>query len=357
MEQQSHQKHIRLLIYSALCLMALGSIFLFLKIIPYLGWFWVVFKAVLTPLVIAVILAYLLNPIVTLLHQRNVPRGIAVILIYFTFSLLLAVFLVNAVPAFLKQSKDLTEHIPDLIKTYQGWMYEVQDHKHDLPESMRISVDQALINADKKTSAFFTELLTGASGILSGMIHFLVIPFLVFYLLKDMNMLQKGILLLVPREKRKEFAKLFADIDEALGNYIAGQLMVCFIVGVLAYIGYRLIDMPYALILALVITVTNIIPYFGPMIGAAPSILVALTISWKITLWVIAVNLVVQILEGNLISPWVMGKRLHLHPILIIFALLVGGEAGGLLGLIFAVPIVAVLRVIFHHVILHMVKH
>lgn len=357
MEQETHQKLIRLLIYSALCLMALGSFYLLMKIIPYLGWIGVIFKAILTPLVIAVIIAYLLNPIVSLLHQRNVPRGIAVILIYFTFSLMLIVFLVNAIPAFMKQSKDLIEHVPELVKTYQGWMYEINDHKHDLPESMRISVDRALMNADKKTSAFFTGLLDGASGILSSMIHFLVIPFLVFYLLKDMKMLQKGILLLVPRQKRKELARLFADIDEALGNYISGQLMVCFIVGALAYVGYRLIDMPYAIILALLITITNIIPYFGPMIGAAPSILVALTISWKLAIWVLVVNLVVQILEGNLISPWIMGKRLHLHPILIIFALLVGGEAGGLVGLIFAVPIVAVLRVILHHVVLHLVKH
>lgn len=357
MEQESHQKLIRLLIYSALCLMVLGSVYLLMKITPYLGWVWVVIKALLTPLVISVIIAYLLNPIVSLLHQRNIPRGIAVILIYFTFSVLLIVFLMNAIPAFLKQSKELMEHVPDLVKTYQGWMYEVNDHKHDLPKSMRITVDQALINADKKTAAFFTGLLDGASGILSSMMHFLVIPFLVFYLLKDMKMLQKGVLLLVPRQKRKEFAKLFADVDEALGNYIAGQLMVCFMVGVLAYIGYWLIDMPYALILASIIMITNIIPYFGPMFGAAPSILVALTISWKLTLWVIAVNLLVQILEGNLISPWIMGKRLHLHPLLIIFALLVGGEAGGLVGLIFAVPIVAVIRVILHHVVLHMVKH
>lgn len=357
MEQESHQKLIRLLIYLTLCLMVLGSIYLVMKLSPYFGWVWVIFKAVFSPLVIAVIIAYLLNPIVTLLHQRNIPRGIAVILIYFSFSLLFIVFFMNAIPAFMKQSKDLIEHVPDLVKTYQGWMYEVNNHKHDLPDSMRISVDQALLNADKKTSAFFTRLLNGASEVLSSMIHFLVIPFLVFYLLKDMKMLQKGVLLLVPGQKRKEFAKLFADIDQALGNYIAGQLLVCFIVGVLAYIGYWLIDMPYALILALLITITNIIPYFGPMIGAAPSVLVALTISWEITLWVIVVNLVVQVLEGNLISPWIMGKRLHLHPILIIFALLIGGAAGGLLGLIFAVPVVAILRVTLHHVILHLVKH
>lgn len=184
-----------------------------------------------------------------------------------------------------------------------------------------------------------------------------MIPFIVFYLLKDMKMLQRGFLFFVPGSRRKDTAKLLQEIDEALESYIGGQLIVCVIVGVFAYIGYLVIDMPYAILLALVITITNIIPYIGPLIGAAPSILVALTISWKMTLFVLIINLIIQVLEGNVISPMIMGKRLHMHPLLIIIALLIGGEMGGLVGLIFAVPIAAILRVLFQHITLHLVKH
>lgn len=351
------EQRIRFLIYFGMATLGAGLVFLLVQLAPYFGWIWGIMKAVITPFLISIIMAYLLNPIVRLLHQRNVPRAIAVIIIYFTFMLVATVFVINATPTFIKQSKDLTEHIPELVETYQAWLQEFNSHKYQLPETIRLGIDQALENIEVKTTNYFANLLNGAGGFLHKFIGLFVIPFLVFYMLKDMDSIQKGILLFVPRSQRKEFSKLIHDIDLALGNYIAGQLLVSLFVGVLAYIGYWIIEMPYTLILALVITITNIIPYIGPIIGAAPSILVAFTISWEMTVAVLIVNLIVQVLEGNLISPFIMGKRLHMHPLLIIFALLLGGELGGLIGLIFAVPILAILRVITHHVIIHMVKH
>ena len=357
MGQESNKKLLRLLLIAACTLIVVCIVYLVIHLSPHLRWIGQVIKAILIPLFISLVLAYLLNPIVNILNNRNVPRGIAVFIIYFSFSLLVVVFSTQAVPILLTQFKDLGEHIPVLIGTYQSWLNEINTHKYDLPDSIRLSIDQALMNSEKRTSAFFTGILNGAGSFLSKMIHFLVIPFLVFYLLKDMKAIQKGILLLIPRGQRKEFAKVIAEIDTALGNYIVGQLTVGFAVGTMAYIGYWILDMPYAIILAIIIMVTNIIPYFGPFIGAIPSILVALTISLKLTLLVIVINLVIQILEGNVLSPLIMGKRLHLHPILIIFALLIGGEIAGLVGLIFAVPVVAVIRVILSRVIVHMVKH
>ncbi len=351
------EQRLRLLIYFGMATLGAGLLFLLVKLAPHFGWIWEVIKAVIAPFLISIIIAYLLNPIVRLLHQRNVPRGMAVIIIYFTFMLVFTVFFLNAIPTFLKQSRELTEHIPELIQTYQVWLQEFNSHKYQLPETIRLGIDQALQNIEAKTTDYFANLLNGAGGFIQKFIGFFVIPFLVFYLLKDMESIQKGILLFVPRSQRKEFSKLIHDIDEALGNYIAGQLLVSLIVGALAYIGYWVIGMPYTLILALIITITNIIPFIGPIIGAAPSILVAITISWEMAVAVLIVNLVVQVLEGNLVSPFIMGRRLHMHPILIIFALLLGGELGGLIGLIFAVPILAILRVIVHHVIIHLVKH
>src|SRR5690606_33646614 len=121
----------------------------------------------------------------------------------------------------------------------------------------------------------------------------------------------------------------------------------------LAYIGYLVIGLPYALLLAALVALFNIIPYLGPFFGAIPAILVALSVSYKMVFYVIIVNLVVQMLEGNVISPQIVGRTLHMHPLLIIFALLVGGEVGGILGMILAVPFFAVGKVILEHVALH----
>jgi len=164
------------------------------------------------------------------------------------------------------------------------------------------------------------------------------------------------VLAIVPRAHRKNVIKLVIDIDTALGNYIRGQFLVCLLVGLLAYVGYWLIGMPYALLLASIVAVFNIIPYLGPFFGAAPAIIMASTISIKMVLLVVAVNMAVQILEGNVISPQVVGRTLHMHPLLIIFALLVGGELAGIVGLILAVPFFAVMKVIIQHIFLYYVR-
>lgn len=125
------------------------------------------------------------------------------------------------------------------------------------------------------------------------------------------------------------------------------------IIGTLAYIGYLIVGLPYAIVLALIVGITNIIPYLGPYIGAFPALIVALSISWKMALSVVVVNIIVQIFEGNVVSPQVVGRKLHIHPLFIIISLLIGGKLAGILGLILAVPVFAVLKVIVHHIVLY----
>lgn len=118
-------------------------------------------------------------------------------------------------------------------------------------------------------------------------------------------------------------------------------------IGVLAFIGYLIIGMPYALLLALFLAITDIIPYIGPIIGIAPAVLIALTVSPALLIKVVIVNIIVQQCEGNLLSPQIMGRTLKLHPMAIVAALLIGGELAGLVGLILAVPVLAVLKVVW----------
>lgn len=117
-----------------------------------------------------------------------------------------------------------------------------------------------------------------------------------------------------------------------------------------------MIGMPFALLLAGVVAVCNIIPYLGPFLGAAPALVAATTISWKMVLFVLLVNMLCQTIESNVISPQVVGRSLHLHPMLIIFALLVGGEIAGVPGLILAVPLFAVMKVIIQHFFTYYVR-
>lgn len=147
------------------------------------------------------------------------------------------------------------------------------------------------------------------------------------------------------------------DVDRSLGSYIRGQLTVCTIIGLLATVSLWLAGIRYPLVLGVIIGITNIIPYFGPVIGAFPAIIIAATISVKMVFLVIIIIFGLQFIEGNILSPLIVGKSLHIHPVLIILALLIGGEIAGVVGLILAVPVFAVLKVTITHISSHFIKH
>ncbi|MNI00444.1 AI-2 transport protein TqsA [compost metagenome] len=339
------------LVYLILSLIAL---YMLVLIKPILMTMFQFIKAVLTPFFIAMIISYILNPVVNLLNQRKVPRTIAVLLIYSVFISSLTVVIMNVTPMFIGQVAELNEHMPQLTIKAQSLVDGI-NHNKLFPESVRTGINHSFAKLESGISLAISNYMNNIGSTINSIFIAFIVPFLAFYILKDFQLIEKTALAIVPKTHRKETIKLLIDIDTALGNYIRGQLLVCFIIGLLAYVGYWLIGMPYALLLASIVAIFNIIPYLGPFFGAAPAILMASTISFKMVLFVAIVNLSVQILEGNVISPQVVGRSLHMHPLFIIFALLVGGEVAGIIGLILAVPFFAVMKVIVQHVFLHYV--
>lgn len=281
------------------------------------------------------------------------PRSVAVLLIYTLFIASIGIVFVNMSPLVNTQMKEMAEHLPEWNLQMQSWIQQYNDNKYLLPDSVRAGIEKSLDRLEQWVTDGIGNLLTGLGTTLNQVFLALIIPFLVYYMLKDAQVIERSFVTLFPRHRRKEILRVLRDIDEALGNYVRGQLLVCLAVGGLAYIGYVVIGLPYALLLAGMVALFNIIPYLGPFFGAIPAVLVAMTISGKMVISVIVVNLVVQMLEGNVISPQIVGRTLHMHPLLIIFALLVGGEVGGILGMILAVPFFAVGKVILEHVALH----
>ena len=314
-------------------------------------------SAVLTPFVISVIIAYMLNPLVGRLQKLGVPRGTSIAIIYFVFFLALAALLVNSIPLFIDQLREFGEHLPQLIEQANRWIDGFHEDKQRLlPEAVRKAVDSNLGSFESRVTAEISKILERIGNSVEGLIDAFVIPFLVFYMLKDVQLIERTAMVFFPKSTRREIIRLLRSIDEALGNYIRGQLLIAFIVGMLAYIGLGIVGMPYAFLLAMIVAITNIIPYVGPLIGAAPAILLAFTVSPMMALKVTIVNLVIQQLEGNFISPFLIGRSLKLHPMMIIFALMLGGEIFGMVGLILAIPVVAVGKVVVQHLVLHYMK-
>jgi predicted PurR-regulated permease PerM len=344
------------LYFLLITLLLLTIIFLLGKVSAFFGDVFLIVKKVLTPFFFALIIAYLLNPVVTFLTRRHFPRGLAIFLIYTLFFLFLMFVVVNAGPMLIREYKELSASFPELATTYRNWIGRIQIQQAQTPFSLHNGLTTSIQQMERVMTNYVNSLFTGLNGWIEKILLVMLIPFIVFYMLKDMKPMQKGVLLLVPHRHRATARRILYDIDTALGQYVRGQLIVCGVVGVLAYAGYFFIDLPYAIVFASFVALTNIIPYIGPVFGAAPAILFALTISWKMALYAFLINAVIQVLEGNIVSPLIVGKSLHMHPLLIILSVMIGGEIAGIAGLILAVPLVASLKVVVQHIVIHTVR-
>lgn len=341
-----------ILIYTILLLFVIYFLLLLKPIIVTIFSF---LKAVLGPFIVAMIISYILNPVVSMLHDRKVPRTMAVLLIYAVFCTILTVILVNFIPMFINQMQELNKHLPELSMRAQNLVVDINNSSL-LPESFREGLNKSLIQIERRISETLLNFVDNIGGMVNALFVAFVVPFLAFYILKDFEVFERAIIKYVPKSHRKNTIRLLKDVDTALGSYIRGQLLVCLIIGTFAYIGYLLVGMPYALLLASIVAITNVIPYLGPFIGAAPALFMASTISMKMMLLVVIVNTVCQILESNIISPQVVGRTLHLHPLIIILAVLVGGQLAGVAGMILAVPIFASGKVIIQHMFAYYVR-
>jgi predicted PurR-regulated permease PerM len=319
-------------------------IYIFLKLKPLWQPLVQMLFSAITPFIVAAFIAYLLHPIVNKLILAGFKRVFAVIFIYVLFFGGVGFALYKGIPIILHQLKDLSDNAPYLSNQYEKWMGMIEKETAGWPHVLRNQIKQVIMAIEHGFENLFRSIMKGIFWILDSFIVITLIPFIAFYMLKDVDRIKLSVWYLTPKRWRKQGTKFLKSLDETLGNYLRGQLTVCAAIGSISAILFWMIDLKYPLLLGLVIGITNIIPYFGPIIGAIPAVAVGFMTSEKMVLWVIVIIFVLQFLEGNILSPFIVGKSLHMHPLLIIFALLLGGEIGGILGLIVAVPILATIR-------------
>ncbi|ETI98143.1 MAG: hypothetical protein Q611_LSC00369G0002 [Leuconostoc sp. DORA_2] len=219
-------------------------------------------------------------------------------------------------------------------------------------ENLNLSINVSEVkNAVGKYAASFLTITAGTLGtvvttVTSFTINLITIPVVLFYMLSDSERFVPAIKKMFPARHAEKISELMAKMDRTIEKYISGQAIEMGFVGLSMTIGYFIIGQPYAWLLGVIAGITNIVPYIGPWIGVVPSLIVASTQSWKQVIFVLIVMTVVQQLDGNFIYPNVIGKSLAIHPLTIVFLLMVAGNLWGIVGMILIVPVYAVLRVI-----------
>lgn len=312
-------------------------------------------QTVFIPVLIAGIFYYIFRPVVNFLHKYKIPKTLAILFIFVGFIGFVVGLSFLVGPILQKQMMNLIDNMPMLFNELRVKIIELQDSQWfaQFQESERFSIQELGENIYAvlmSSFEFVTKNITGLVGTITNTVLTIVlIPFILYYILKDGDKVPGKILGLFPKKQQIEGQKILKDMDTALSSYIQGQLLVSLCVGILIYIAYLILGVEYSLILALIAMVTNLIPFLGPWLGAIPAVIVAFISSPMLAFWVTIAIVVVQQIESNLISPQIVGKKLDIHPLTIIIIILVAGRFAGFIGFLIAVPTYAVMKVIVSH--------
>ncbi|MBS4209904.1 AI-2E family transporter [Bacillus sp. FJAT-50079] len=313
----------------------------------------IIVQTLFAPIVLAGVLYYLTRPAVNLLSKK-IPRILSIVLIFIAIAGLAtgAVFLIG--PELQTQFNHLVKNFPKYIRNVQQTVIELSANEwFQRFQNDYLSLEKITEKLEQNAQSMLQNIastIAGAVGFIANIVMVLaLIPFVLFFMLKDGKQAPKFLMKVLPKKHQAEAETILEEMDKSLSSYIQGQLVVSLFVGIFAYIGYLIIGLEYSLVLGLLAMVTNVIPFIGPWIGTIPALIVALLTSPVQAIFVVIVAVVVQQIESNFISPFVMGKALNMHPLTIIFVLLIAGQFGGLVGLLLAVPTYALLKVIVSH--------
>ena len=317
-------------------------------------------RGALLPIIISVIVAELLFPIVSFVErllpgQKRYPQAarlFAIALIYILLFLLIAALLYLTIQPIVKEAQEFIEVAPQIFEqakaTIEGWMEEFD---RQVPEEVKAQLEDLLRSASgvigKAALALLTKALSGLTGTISIIVALVIVPFLLFYMLKDKEELVGGMYSVLPEGVSRHTYNVFTLIHGVIGSYVRAQLISATIIGVFVFIGLFFLDISFALTLGLLAGVLGLIPIIGAVIGAVLGLLVALATDPGKLVWVALLYIVVQFVESNIISPRIQGSAVRLHPIFIMGILIVASDIAGLWGVLIGVPLVAAARDVF----------
>ncbi len=323
-----------------------------LTLIGFVFWY---FRVIFPPLMLAGAIVFILNPVVTWLQRRRVPRAAGTALTY--LGLVGAVFLVGVLVAPLAsdQGRDLADRWPEIRDDVETWINDVSERSKEddwlveIPSVAELE-DEFGSNGTEDVGDQLETVRDFGLRVFHVALIIILAPILAFYLLVDLPHLRRVAESLVPENAKPEVLLLGRRLNRAIGGFFRGQLLVAAIVGTMVSIGLAIIDLKFWLIVGMIAGVFNMVPLIGPYIGAVPGVIIALTTrDFSTALWVVAIMTGAQQIDNHFVTPNVMQRAVKLHPVTVMLALLAGGTLFGFFGLLIAVPTAAVGKILLSH--------
>src|SRR5438105_11541157 len=310
----------------------------------------VAIRGILGPFILAAILALIVNPAVNAAERRRVPRVLAILVLYGILAAVLAAGIFWLFPVIRQEFAALVAQGPAIASYFQ----DLADREHvvsvlGIPIDLRQAYNDSVHNLPGLLAGQLSSVVQNVFMLVNWIFQTILVLLVAFFLVKDAHAIRRFFEGLIPHGYRTDARDLAAEVYRMLGAYMRGQLVICALVGFITGIALWLVGVPYSLVLGIVAGVTAFIPFIGPFLGALPAIAVAAFVSQssgKVVV-VLIVYFVISNVIYNFVSPKVFGDAVHLSPMLIIIAFVVGGYLGGILGLFVAVPVAASVRILF----------
>ena len=337
----------KFIIYILLIVILLGiAIYLYTEISYIFTPINTIVSSIITPIIVAYVFYYMLNPLVNF-FEKKMSRFIGSLLAIFVGIITVLIVIVGVVPIIVEQTQNLITALPRYIEVVKGYLEEYSDNAYVQVVVEYVNNNLNVSKISEKLVSIATSVAQGVVSSISSIASVLVtMPFVLFFLLKDASHFNKFVISLLPKKLEKPVAETIDEIDDKVGSYIQGQMLVSLCIGVMLFIGYNIIGLHYAFSLATIAAFLSIVPYLGPVIAITPAMLVAASTSWIMVLKMLVVWGIVQFLEGNIISPNIMGRSMNMHPLTVIFVILIGVNIAGVVGAILGIPAYSILKVL-----------
>lgn len=310
---------------------------------------------ILTPFLIGTLLAYLVNPVVNALMRLHLPRMVAVVIVFFVLFLIMTLLALLIIPLIQTQIEHLMDAIPDMLVWIQNTaMPLLKEHLgvHDIINvtSLKTQLSENWAKAGGVAGWVVATMLHSGFKLLHGLFNMLLIFVVTFYLLYDWEKVVKGLHNLLPRKYEPTIVKLVGECNTVLGAFFRGQLLVMLTLGIFYSIGLSLVGLKVGVIIGVMIGLLSIIPYLGMIVGIVAASIAAFVQTGMLMdiIPVLLVFAVGQTLDGMLITPKLVGDRIGLHPVAVIFAVLAGGVLFGFFGVLLALPVASIIMVLLH---------
>lgn len=312
-----------------------------------LAFIWFI-RDIVALLFVALLLTFIINPLAEWFRSKGMSRGMAVLFLYLLIVGILTALFTLLIPAVVLETRELIGNADHIWASVVGTLGPLQGYV--VSGGLGDAISQYFATASSGVSTAAGGLVTTIRGFFGGLASLIIVFVVTFYLVVSEHSLRKLFKAVAPEPYQPYLIDLFSRIEKGVGAWVRGMLFLALVVTIAVYITLSILGVKYALVLALMAGIAEFLPYIGPIMAAIPALLIALTQSPLLALLTLVAYVVIQQLENHILVPKVMQKATGLHPVVSIFALLIGVKIAGLVGALLAIPVATVLRVIIEDV-------